>query len=254
MQNYDNSLLSSSIKNNEKLLTLIVFLFGILSLVVGIFVPVGSKGSTVLLGIGCSLISSSMVSYLNAKYAVRDAAYATVIDKWGLCAIYSSRQEMNISCDRALQAASKHIEMVGFGFRSLRDSQDALMKEKAKMGVHIRIISMNPNSQFLVQREKDELVAPGSIKETILQFNDWISELRSLAPKSENIQVKYYDSLPQDFYFRVDDHVFVGPYEYGKQSQQTISYEYKGKSEGFKYYTNYFDKLWNNNDFCAPLN
>lgn len=78
-----------------------------------------------------------------------------------------------------------------------------------------------------------------------------LEDLQTIAPKPENVQVKYYNSLPEDFYFRVDDHVFIGPYLYGISSQQTISYEFKGAAKGASYYKDYFEHLWNDPDFCV---
>ncbi len=50
---------------------------------------------------------------------------------------------------------------------------------------------------------------------------------------------------PLDLYFRVDNHVFIGPYLYGKTSQQTITYEFGKGGNGYTYYTKYFEDLWN---------
>jgi len=251
----DTSQLKTSLKTNEKLLNNLILLLGIVLLLIGVFVSIGEKWAAVLTGIGCSLIASAIVSKLNAMYIQKREEERVVIDKWGLRSVYSSRQEMNVPCDQYLHYAVSRIDMIGFGYRSLRDSQDKLMREKASKGVCIRIISMNPDSKFLIQREKDEKVVSGSIRETILQLKDWVDELKSLSPDPEKIEVRFYDSLPQDFYFRVDDHVFVGPYQYGRLSQQTISYEYADKnSEGFCYYTGYFEDLWNDKNYCKKLN
>ena len=114
----------------------------------------------------------------------------------------------------------------------------------------IRFVTLHPDSEYVKQREKDEKEAPGQIRHTILNLQEWIEDLQKIAPKPENIQVKYYDSLPEDFYFRVDDHVFIGPYLYGISSQQTISYEFKSPAKGALYYRNYFERLWNDPAFC----
>jgi hypothetical protein len=47
-----------------------------------------------------------------------------------------------------------------------------------------------------------------------------------------------------DFYFRVDDHVYVGPYLKDISSQQTISMEYT-HGEGVNYWKGYFETVWN---------
>lgn len=250
MANYNDSQLRKSMQINETLVNYLLMGIGIIFILIGAFAPIPEKLVIVLSGVGCSLLASAIVAWFNARYTIKKQAEAVVLDEWGLCAIYPTRQDMNKSCDIALHDASKEIEMIGFGFRSLRDSQDSLIKEKVSRGVKIRIISMNPDSEFLMQREKDEKVSKGSIRESIIQLGEWVDELNKYSGRKNKVQIKYYDSLPQDFYFRADGHVFVGPYQYGKQSQQTISYEYVRKAEGYKHYTNYFNTLWNDENFC----
>lgn len=58
------------------------------------------------------------------------------------------------------------------------------------------------------------------------------------------IMVKTYNSLPLDMYQSIDGHVYIGPYLYGKPSQQTVTYSFKTKSKGSLYYKNHFEELW----------
>ena len=114
----------------------------------------------------------------------------------------------------------------------------------------VRILTMNPNSIFLAQRDKDENEVPGQIKYTILNLESWINNLKKLGPNSDNVTIKYYNTLPLNFYFRQDEYLYVGPYLYGLTSQQTISYEFKIGSYGYDYWTKYFDSLWENDSFA----
>jgi hypothetical protein len=61
---------------------------------------------------------------------------------------------------------------------------------------------------------------------TIIVLGKWVESLQKIAPDKDNIQIKYYSTLPQDFYFREDDYLYTGPYLYGISSQQTISFEF----------------------------
>ena len=49
-----------------------------------------------------------------------------------------------------------------------------------------------------------------------------------------------------DFYWRMDDDLYIGPYWQGYSSQQTITYKFDKGGEGFRVYTDYFEKLWDN--------
>lgn len=209
----------------------------------------GSEWVNILVSIGCSLIAASLVSWLSSRYIVRTNRVKDIVNKWGLEAIFKTRQKMNSSCDAVLSTMEKRLDIIAWGLKSFRDSQDHLIKQKVKKGLKIRIITPDPDSEYVLQREKAEQEVEGQIRQTIINLGLWVDELKSLSPDSNNVQIKFYRHLPEDFYFRVDEHLFIGPYLYGISSQQTISYEFKGLSEGFAYYDSYFEKLWNDSDF-----
>lgn len=169
---------------------------------------------------------------------------------WGLEGIYETRQIMNKKADEIFDQSENELDIIAFGLRSFRDAKTNIVKEKIKRGLKIRIITLDPSSEFVTQREKDEKEVPGQIRKTIQDLIKWIDDLKKESPDPENVSIKFYNSLPQDFYFRIDNHIFLGPYLYGKTSQQTISYEFKGDSAGYKYYKEYFDNLWDDPEFC----
>ena len=117
-----------------------------------------------------------------------------------------------------------------------------------KNGLHIRYLTINPDSPFLKQKEREEQVLPGSIRKEIIDCIRFFSTIKTDFPDS--IQIKTYESLPLDLFWRQDNILMVGPYLFGKTSQQTITYEYHAGSMGFKYYSDYFEQLWTDNSFC----
>lgn len=236
-------------QTNATLINGLICCVGVICLLAALFTK-NQDLRNILLSIGCSLIASSVVSYLTSKYLVRMSRIKNIIENWGLEAIYETRQKMNQSTDIAFESLESHLDIIAWGLKSFRDAKDNVIREKVKRGLKIRFITHHPDSENVKQREIDEKEAPGQIRQTILHLQKWIEDLQKIAPKPDNIQVKYYNSLPEDFYFRVDDHVFIGPYLYGISSQQTISYEFKAPAQGAKYYMDYFDRLWNDPDFC----
>ena len=62
-----------------------------------------------------------------------------------------------------------------------------------------------------------------------------------------------YSTMTLDFYWRVDDYLYVGPYWYGVESQQTITYKFLDGGKGFTQYSDYFEELWNNDGLCKTL-
>ncbi len=236
-------------KVNASLVNAIIAAIGLVC-VLAAFLVGQEKSQDILLSVGCSLIASSVVSFLTSKYLVRLNRVKRIIEHWGLEAIYGTRQEMNRSTEIALESLENNLDIIAWGLKSFRDAKDKIIREKVKRGLKIRFITLAPDSDYVRQREVDEKESPGQIKNTILHLQKWIEELQKIAPDPKNVQVKYYNSLPEDFYFRVDESVFVGPYLWGISSQQTISYEFKGSSRGTLYYRDYFERLWNSPEFC----
>jgi len=149
---------------------------------------------------------------------------------------------------RILTKARK-IDIIGFGLRSWRDSKSKEVEALLRKGCEIRILTMDPDSPSLKQRELDEKQEPGSIALTIVQLHEWADKLNAKSKKGK-ITIKYYDAQPLNFMFLMNTRLFIGPYEYGKGSQQTISYEFNNTGEAHKYYMEYFNGLWNDNEFA----
>lgn len=235
---------------NATLVNEIIAAIGIIVIISSQFISAKSEWRTVLVSIGCSLLASSIVTFLSSKYLTRISRVKDIIQHWGLEGIYETRQAMNRSTDEVLNQSENELDIIAFGLRSFRDAKTKIIKEKVKRGLKIRIITLDPSSEFVTQREKDEKEVSGQIGKTILDLIKWVDDIKKESPDPKNISIKFYNSLPQDFYFRIDNHIFFGPYLYGKASQQTISYEFKGNSVGYEYYKDYFDELWNDPEFC----
>lgn len=234
---------------NASLVNTVIFFIGVFTALATFFVK-SSEWKSILISVGCSLIASSVVSYLTSKYLIRVNRIKRIIEYWGLEAVYETRQEMNRSTDIAFETLENNLDIIAWGLKSFRDGKGRIVRAKVERGLKIRIIAPEPDSEYVKQRERDEKEIEGQIRQTIANLAQWIEELRQISPDSSNIQIRYYNRLPEDFYFRADEHIFIGPYLYGISSQQTISYEFRGTSHGFTYYKNYFEKLWDDAEFC----
>lgn len=238
------------------LVYLFIILLGVLFVLIGSYLEEEEAIKTFLFGIGGSLVASSVILGLNFLFFIEEEKsqdlLLDILNRWGLKAIYKTRQEMNLVCDTYIENELKNeLNIIAFGLRSLRHSPiRGVIEEKVKKGLKIKILTMNPDSIYLKQRETEEGEEIGSIKKTILDLMEWVKELKKLSPYPDNINLKFYDGLPLDFYFQVDDHLFIGPYLYGKDSQQTISFEFKkcGDAEGYNYYHKYFEEIWTKRD------
>lgn len=224
-------------------------------IVVGIILCLISVGAqspwdTVWLSIGCSLIASGLVILMHDFFIERKTV--SELDDWKLTKIYSTRAEKNADSDPQLDNARYVVDAVAFGLKSFRSKQTKRVEGCLRRGVNFRIITMNPESSFVRQREIEENETEGQIEHTVEELVKWADELNAKDLKGR-ILVKGYDAMTLDFYWRVDDEIYVGPYWYNVSSQQTITYKFERGGKGFTTYSDYFDALWDNDSLCQYL-
>jgi len=205
--------------------------------------------SMVWISIGCSLIASALVILLNAFLV--DAQSYDPLSGWKLKMITSTRAEINSDCEIEMEHAKSQVDIVAFGLRSYRTTHtEKQILARLRKGVNYRILTMNPNSEFVIAREIEE--ENKNIKDSIDALVKWADKLNGQSSKGKII-VKGYSSMTLDFYWRVDDVIYIGPYWHGYESQQTITYKFIKGGKGFKTYADYFEKLWESNKLTEYL-
>lgn len=230
---------------------LILIIVGILSILFDIFVIKTEK--VIWISVGCSLLASGMVVLLQALLVdVKRKDYA---EEWGLVKIYKHRSDKSDDSEPKLEKAKHHLDAVAFGLKSFRTVQTKRVAKLLKNGVNVRLLTMNPSidNVFLKQREKEENEVEGQIRKSIEDLVNWADSLNKNRKSKGKIIVKGYKSMTLDFYWRVDDEIYIGPYWLGFDSQQTITYKFVSGKQGFELYTDYFEQLWNNEDNTVIL-
>lgn len=227
----------------------------LLVVIVGFVLAVGDSywfntEDRVWLSIGCSLIASAMVILLDTFLV--DAKIDRSIDRWGLDKIYDTRADKNKDSDPKLNLLKYRLDGIAFGLKSFRTGHRGEVEDALKRGVIIRILTMNPDSKFVNQREKEEKEQQGQIKNTINQLVTWANELNEKGYTGK-IYIKGYDCMTLDFYWRMDGEIYIGPYWYGYPSQQTITYKFNEGEKGFEVYSKYFHDLWNDKSLTKFL-
>ena len=236
---------------NSDLTNFICFLIGALLILSSFFIKIKSEVLfLILISVGCSLVATSISVFLSSRYLLRLKTIEDMVNNWGLEAIYHSRQEMNIDADLTFPELKHELDIIAFGLKSFRDNKGSAIEDKVRRGLKVRILTIEPNSKYVAQREIDENEIEGQIKKTIEDLENWVNRLKLIAPNPKNVQIRFYNTLPLDFYWHQDDSVYAGPYMYGKGSQQTITYKFRNNSGGAEYYHKYFLELWNNAEFC----
>ena len=204
----------------------------------------------ILLSIGCSLIASGLVILMHDFFVERKPAL--LLDEWKIEKIYSTRAEKSAESDPELNYAKYCIDVVAFGLASFRSKHKSKVEACLRKGINFRIITMDPDSQYVNDRDKEENQSVGTTKYSIQQLIEWADNLNSKNMRGKII-VKGYSCMTLDFYWRVDDALYVGPYWYGTSSQQTITYKFLSGGKGFSQYTEYFESLWENKQLCKFL-
>lgn len=224
-------------------------------LAVGIFVSLmdiflWKSPSALVLNIGCSFISSAAVGIVTILLVERQKV--NPIEDWKVEKIYSTRAERNSEADPNIENARYCIDGVAFGLSTFRTMYGKKIEHCLRKGVNIRLLTMDPDGQFISFREKEEESGPGGIKNTINDMVKW-ADLLNQNSKKGKIVIKAYNSMTLDYYWRVDDELYVGPYWYGYKSSDTITYKFAAGGRGFQHYSEYFEKLWEDVDLCKVL-
>ena len=208
------------------------------------------SSTSVWISVGCSLIASGLVILLTALLLERRKY--DPLDAWKIQKIYSTRAERNSEADPNIDQARYCIDGIAFGLSTFRTMYGKKIEQCLRKGVNIRLLTMDPEGEFICVREEEEETTPGAIKETIVSLVKWANDLNQTNPKGR-IVVKAYKSMTLDYYWRVDDDLYVGPYWYESKSSDTITYKFVSGGRGFQHYSEYFEKLWEDQALCRVL-
>jgi len=177
-----------------------------------------------------------------------------LLTHWGLDNIYLLRSDTREERTKLLETTSEYIDICGIGSSVLRNHPDfnRIIEPKIMNNLKIRILVVSPDSEYTKQLDRNggRSIQDGAVRTQLLDLFDWVDDMKKIAPDRENVSVKIYDNFPLDFYFRYDNTIFIGPYMFGKISPNTITMKFKGNATGFKYYTEYFNDLWNDPNFA----
>lgn len=227
---------------------LIIFVAGIFIALMDVFQ--WKSTSSIMLNIGCSFIASALVALVTVLLVERRKV--SPIEEWKIEKIYNTRAERNAEADPNIEKARYCIDGIAFGLSTFRTMHGKKIEQCLKKGVQIRLLTMDPDGRFISFREEEEKTAPGGIRDTIIDMIKWADELNQRNPKGKII-IKGYNSMTLDYYWRVDNDIYVGPYWYGYKSSDTITYKFSADGRGFQHYSEYFEKLWEDTELCKVL-
>ncbi len=227
------------------IVSLTILLIGIILIVLELWKI--KTESMVFMNVGCSLIASGIVLFISTLLVDSYKDYPAW-SEWKLEKIYKTRSEKNKESDPKLETHRvKQLDGIAFGLKSFRSNRERDVLLCMVNGMSVRLLVMNPQGPFVAQREKEEKASEGSIATSIENLVEWAKKLNTKSTKGK-IEIRYYNTMTLDFYWRMDDELYIGPYMCDVESQQTITYKYKKGGKGFLVYSNYFESLWEANE------
>lgn len=239
--------MKKSINPYAIIVSLGLIIIGILLILMDLFWT--KSPSNVFVNIGCSVIASGLVLFFTALLIDYRKDYL-VWSEWKLEQIFRTRADKNRDSDPKLEKHNiKQLDGIAFGLKSFRSNRRNDVLRCMQNGMDVRLLVMDPTSDFVKQREFEESAAPESISKSIWDLIEWAEELNRQSNYGK-IQIRFYDTMTLDFYWRLDDEIYIGPYMLDVESQQTITYKYVKGGKGFRLYSEYFESLWNNKKFC----
>ena len=237
-------------QRNLKSIIVALILMSIGSILALVDAYVWKSPSALLVSIGCSLLASGLVLLLTTLLIDYDKP--NPVDDWKLSVIYETRAEKTKANDPKLDKARHQVDAIAFGLSNFRSRYGNKVEPFLRRGVNFRIITMNPDSSFVAQREREENQVSGAIKHSIEDLVSWADRINQNKYKGKII-IKGYNCMTLEFYWRVDNMIYVGPYFYDEPSNQTITYGFEEGGKGFARYSDYFEKLWDNKDLTVEL-
>lgn len=182
---------------------------------------------------------------------VKAKDFSNSFSEAGLRTIYKHRNLMNDDCDKDLKNIPNQIDVICYGLRVFRRSRNKITDELLKRGVNFRILTMNPDSPFVAQKEKEDELVNGYLCDLINKLVEWANIKNQNKNNIGKIVVKGYSCMPLGYYWRIDNSVYVSTLFFGLDS--TISYKYDQEGNAFSIYTEYFEKLWTNDNITVEL-
>lgn len=198
---------------------------------------------SILLGIGCSIIATAFVTIIIFSLLPNeDDETEPIQEKWGILSAYTERQHVKLSKNNLPR---KQLDFIAFGLSHFRSAnQGEMIKKRIINGLDIRIITLHPNSKYVVEQENWE--NHSGIRNDIFRLLDWKDSLvKDLDANAKgSIEIKLYDSLPMSFYCRADNKIYAGPYVPKKHSGDVITFEFEADSVCGQCFSQHFEDLW----------
>lgn len=263
------------IRKNNTVINVLLIIIGISAYFLGhAYLSKSPIYEELVASIGIEIITNSVLLIISLLYFQDDEEYdkaKAFYNEKGLIGIYTEKNDTYeiINRNYLVNKRIKNYDIICCGgLSTLRRAEGRKIIEYAKKNhMKIRILTANPNCEYLLQFKLDEeiqfsedkqySISPldNTIKKDIYALYDWVLEANRSLPDEDKIQIKFYNSLPSLQYHRVGSNLFISSRIIGAVSKASPTYEYidtGNYNDGFNMYSIYFEKLWNDPNYATP--
>ncbi|MBH0087659.1 hypothetical protein [Pseudoalteromonas sp. NSLLW218] len=227
----------------QNIVQVLILLLGLI-LMLSAFIVENSNTNTILLSIGCSIISVVIINFVDYHITLPEKKTTEIVNNWKLISIFETKQSMNKEANICLEKAKK-LDIAALGCKGLLNYCGDTIKERLNDGLEIRFLIPKKHSAYIHQREKDEGASKDEINNNLEFLVSWSTKtIKDLDLNPSQIVIKEYDHLPIESIMKVDKNLFTGPFMVDKVSQLTMAYQYRKGGIGYEYYEKYFDSIW----------
>lgn len=221
------------------LINIVVILLGIVLIFVGYHREPRLGGA--LAATGASMVASGIVALLYLAYRkveLREFRSTDLYHRYGLEGIHDARALTDYA--RLIQHVDRTgIDVLGFGLQHFLEDHGDAVAAKAKLGIPVRLLVIDPASPVASLRERAEGQQSGAFASHVNKVAHFVSH-NAFA----GLQARKYNADPGTMVFRIGGTMFVGPYFHRRVSRQAVTYEIIRSGVLFDRYQQHFDALW----------
>lgn len=152
-------------------------------------------------------------------------------------------------------ASRRQISIMGFGLRALREDFGSQFGDWAQVS-RVRILLLDPTAPspdfaYANQRDAEERNPVGSIINDVQAMLNFTRNLRTQNPSK--FEIRLYRCMPNINVCIIDDEAFWGPFLYGEQSRNTMTFLCRRGGHMYTALSDHFDQIWNSPDMSHPV-
>ena len=156
------------------------------------------------------------------EFIQAEVSSGSELHKSGIRGVFPNRVEINLH--EHIRKARRRVWILVTSFNYLTDTPgllDALVL-KAKQGVELRLLGLNPHSQSAELRVAFNPIYKSLREEIAFSVEKLFSELKKVRRKASRVHVKHYDKIPTCVCFIIDDDAFVSPLLCHKRGRNSV--------------------------------